>query len=286
MAKLRISIVEYLNTVPLVWGFTAGPLKGKYELSFTVPSLCAEALRRGEADVAIIPAIEYQRIKEVVALPGISIAAKGAVHSILVAAKRPIEKARRIALDASSRSSAALVRLLCRHRWKIEPEFIEAKPDVAAMLREADAALVIGDPALRVAIEAEQKKPPVTPALYLYDVAHEWREMTGKPCVLAFWAARRAAATPELAADFLASKEYGLARIAEIAADASQKLELPAAALESYLRENIDFGFDAENQAGLALYYDLCAEAGLIPRAAPLEFAAAPSARLGARGGA
>jgi len=294
MSKLRISIVEYLNTAPLVWGFTEGPLAGECELSFTVPSQCAEALRRGEADVAIIPAIEYQRIENVVALPEISVAADGPVRSILVLSKRPIEDARRLALDASSRSSVALVRLLCRHWWKISPEFIEAPPNPAAMLADADAALVIGDPALRVAVglDASARGPrgefccggdpsalpvPGFETLFLYDVAAEWREMTGLPCVLAFWTARREAATPEVVADFLASKEYGMARIAEIAEAAALKLEMPAEALERYLRDNIVFGFGEREQRGLEHYFQLAAEAGLIPRARPLEFAAAPA---------
>ena len=295
MGRLRISIVEYLNTAPLVWGFTDGPLRGRYDLSFTVPWLCAEALRSGEADVAIIPAIEYQRMDGVVALPGMAVAAKGEVRSILVVAKKPIEQARRVALDQSSRSSVALVRLLCAGRWGIRPEFFEMEPDPAVMLSQADAALVIGDPALRVALRAEAlagKQPsgeacctgdpseqPVTgvDTLFLYDVAHQWREMTGRPCVLAIWVARREAATPEVVADFLASKEYGMAHIAEIAEGAALKLDLPARALARYLRENIDFSLDEENRAGLELYFRYCAEAGLIPRAKPLELAATGS---------
>src|SRR5579863_3793425 len=109
MRRLRVSIVEFLNTAPLVWGFTDGPLEGRYELSFTVPSLCAEALRAGEVDLAIIPAIEYQRIPDLVMLPGMAVAAKNDVASILVLAKKPIEAVRTLALDTSSRSSAALV---------------------------------------------------------------------------------------------------------------------------------------------------------------------------------
>src|ERR1700733_1693664 len=105
MRKLRISIVEYLNTAPLVWGFTDGPLAGKYELSFTVPSQCAEELRCGDADVAIIPSIEYQRMDGVVALPGMAVASKGEVRSLLVVAKKPIQMATRIALDTSSRAT-------------------------------------------------------------------------------------------------------------------------------------------------------------------------------------
>ncbi|MFI5127357.1 MAG: menaquinone biosynthetic enzyme MqnA/MqnD family protein, partial [Candidatus Acidiferrales bacterium] len=152
MAKLRISVVEYLNTAPLVWGFTEGPLAGKYDLSFTVPSQCAEALRRGDADVAIMPAIEYQRMEGMVILPGMSVAAKGEVRSILVVSKKPIDRAKRIALDTSSRSSSALVRLLAAGAWDIQPEFVDAAPDASAMLADADAALVIGDPALRIAL--------------------------------------------------------------------------------------------------------------------------------------
>ena len=162
MPKLRISIVEYLNTAPLVWGFTDGPLAGRYDLSFTVPSICAEALRKGEVDVAIIPAIEYQRMESVVLLPEMCVAARGEVRSILVIAHKPIELAKRVALDTSSRSSAGLVQLLCRNFWGISPEFIPAEPDPAAMLANADAALVIGDPALRIAVKLEQlaeKKP-------------------------------------------------------------------------------------------------------------------------------
>src|SRR6204780_2224538 len=133
MSKLRISIVEFLNTAPLVWSFTDGPLAGRYDLSFTVPSQCAEELRTGAADIAIIPAIEYQRMDGVVALPGMAVAAKGEVRSILVIAKKPIEMARRIALDTSSCSSIALVQLLCRNFWGISPEFIRSAPDPAAM---------------------------------------------------------------------------------------------------------------------------------------------------------
>src|SRR3984957_6799504 len=156
MAKIRVSIVQFLNTAPLVWGFTNGPLQDRYELSFTVPSLCAEALRAGQGDIAIIPAVEYQRMSGLVLLPDMAVAAKGEVRSILVLAKKPIESARTIALDTDSRSSVALTRLLCRGLWKISPEFIDMSPDPAAMLARADAALLIGDPALRVRLKVDE----------------------------------------------------------------------------------------------------------------------------------
>ncbi|MFZ0039042.1 MAG: menaquinone biosynthesis protein [Candidatus Acidiferrales bacterium] len=302
MAKIRISIVEYLNTAPLVWGFTEGPQAGRYDLSFTLPSQCAEALRGGAADVAIIPAIEYERIENLVMLPGMAVAAKRAVRSILVVSKKPIELAKRIALDTSSRSSVALVRILAAEHWRINPEFVDARPNAAEMLDNADAALIIGDPALRIAVKMDQlaAKVPSTKSccqgdasdmpvpghesVFVYDVAHEWQEMTGKPCVLAIWAGRRDAITPEVVADFLASKEYGMARIPEIADAASLKLELPAKDLEKYLTENINFDLDAENIEGLNLYYQKAAALGLIPRCRPIEFSCAPAKTLAHRG--
>ena len=302
MSKLRISIVEYLNTAPLVWGFAEGPLVGKYDLSFTVPSQCAEALRRGDVDVAIIPSIEYQRMENVVVLPGMAVAAKGEVRSILVVSKRPIDMAKRIALDSSSRSSAALVKLLAAGYWGIKPEYVEAAPDPSQMLKEADAALIIGDPALRVALKMEalaaklpgggsccQGDPEDMPVpgfetVFVYDVAYQWREMTGKPCVLAIWAGRRDAITPDVVADFQESKRYGMEHIREISEAASVKLDLPAKALERYLVNNIDFDLDAENLEGLRLYYEKSAAAGLIPSNSPIEFANASTQSTARRG--
>jgi chorismate dehydratase len=299
MTKLRVSVVEYLNTAPLVWGFTNGPLQGRYELSFAVPAQCAEQLRRGDVDLGIIPAIEYQRMEGMAVLPGMAVAAKDAVRSILVVSRCPITRVRRLALDSSSRSSQALVRILCAERWGIQPEFGTAPPDLAAMLRDADAALVIGDPALRLDVQLAQLAaqprdgdyccggdPSQWPiagmeAIYLYDVAHEWRALTGLPCVLAIWVGRREAVIPQVVADFAASKDYGLARIGEIAEAAAEKLELPGAELESYLRENIDFTLDAENRAGLELYFRKARQLGLIAEARAVEYAAAPAAARG-----
>ena len=303
MKRLRISIVEYLNTAPLVWGFTDGPLAGKYDLAFTVPSQCAEALRRGDADVAIIPSIEYQRMEGIVALPGMAIASNREVRSLLVVSKRPIDMAKRIALDTSSRSTAGLVRILAKEYWGIQPEFVDAAPDAGEMLRIADAALVIGDPALRISLKMEAlagKTPgggdgccegdpeempvPGFETLFVYDVTHQWREMTDKPAVLAIWAGSQDLMSPEVVADFLISKRYGVERIREISEAASIKLDLPPRALERYLTENIHFDLDAGNLPGLQLFFEKAAEHGLIPRARALEFAAVPSGSAVSRG--
>jgi len=291
VSKLRISIVQYLNTAPLVWGFTSGSLRGKYDATFTVPSQCAEQLRTGGVDVAIIPAIEYQRIDDLVILPDMAIASKKQVRSLLIIAKKPIEQVKAFALDRSSRSTQTLTRILCAEKWKIAPEFFEASPDLGAMLQQADAALLIGDPALRIAVGIEKDSWPGSGGrticqaatlgiagselLYVYDVVGEWRSLTGLPAVLAVWAARRDVATSEVAADFLASRDFGLSCIPEICFDAARELELPQRTLESYLRHNIDFSLDEENRRGLELYFAYAANLGLIPQAKPIEWAAA-----------
>jgi chorismate dehydratase len=290
VTKLRISVVQYFNTAPLVRGFTHGSLQGKYDLSFTVPSQCAEALRTGAADVAIIPAIEYQRIPNLVILPDLSISSKERVRSLLIISKSPIREARSIALDSSSRSTQALTKILADARWLISPEFSEAAPDLATMLATSDAALLIGDPALRLALAAEQHVTPgrdgalvctgaqvglpQIPKLFIYDVVHEWWQLTERPAVLAVWAARPEIATPELAADFSASLAFGLAHLPEICVEASRELNLPAKELSLYLRTNIDYSLDPENLKGLAEYFSQAARLNLIPQLNPITIAA------------
>jgi chorismate dehydratase len=290
VSSLRISIVQYLNTAPLVRGFTHGPLRGKYALSFTVPSQCAEALRSGAADLAIIPAIEYQRIAGLALVPNLSIASKKAVRSLLLISRKPVNEVTRIALDRGSRSTQALTRILCQKRWKIEPEFFESEPDLASMLQKADAALLIGDPALRVscAIEQEARRNASDaltccgasagvqehPTLYVYDIVEEWRALTKLPAVLAVWAGRRAAVTPEVVQDFQQSLAFGLQHLDEISTEASAELKLPLAHLRRYLTENIDYTLDEENMHGLGVCYRYAAEMGLIPDVRTIERAA------------
>jgi chorismate dehydratase len=287
--SLRISIVKYLNTAPLVRGFTHGPLRGKYQLSFTVPSLCAEALRTGAVDIAILPSIELQRIEGLVVLPHLSIASKKSVRSLLLVAKKPIKEVHRIALDRSSRSTQALVRILCVKHWHITPEFFEADPDLPAMLQQADAALLIGDPALQLAfaanrsgrsggtdvprgsgasVEVAKTRPP-----FVYDIVEEWHTLTNLPAVLAVWAARREVTRPEVVSDFQQSLAFGLQHLDEIAAETAKELRLRTTDLRHYLDENIDYTLDEENRRGLQRFYDLAAELGLIPEAKPVQIA-------------
>jgi len=294
--KLRISIVQYVNTAPLVWGFTNGPLAGKYDLSFTVPSQCAEALRAGAADIAIIPAIEYQRIPALVVLPDLAIASQNRVRSLLIVSRKPIEQVRSVALDSSSRSTQALTRILAARHWKIDPEFFETAPDLSAMLRKADAAMLIGDPALRLSMAIEPKST-VSPQgraicqaaalgiasaeiFHVYDVVGEWRTFSSLPAVMAIWAARPEVVSPEVLRDFSASRNFGLTQLAAISLEAARELELPQAALESYLRHNIDFSLGEENRRGLERYFQEAAKLGLIPLDKKITWASAATEAL------
>jgi chorismate dehydratase len=287
--KLKISVVQYLNTAPLVWGFTQPALRDKYELSFTVPSRCAEALREGAADIAILPAIEYQRIDGLTVLPGMAIASKRRVRSLLLVSKSPIDQIKTLALDESSRSTQALTRILCHSHWHISPDFFEMPPDLAAMLQCADSALLIGDPALRLSMAIEPHSSrgpsggpmcsggsagvPAARTLFVYDIVEEWRSMTDLPAVLAIWAARPGVVTPELIRDFQNSRDSGLQHLDEISREASLELKIPASDLLRYLSENIDFTLDEDNLRGLDAYFSAAAALGLIPAQKPIRSA-------------
>jgi chorismate dehydratase len=255
--KPTVSVVQYLNTAPLVWGMTHGSLHDCFELAFTTPARCADDLRDGRADIGIIPSIEYQRIDGLKLLPGLAIACKQRVRSVLLLARLPLERVRTVALDTSSRTSAALVQVLLRKFHKLDVTTRPASPDPEAMLRSADAALLIGDPALVYAGNAR-----------VYDLAEEWRRFTGLPFVFAVWAYRPGPTLDPkaLARDFAQSRDEGLAHLDDIAAEWAPRLGLTADAVKIYLTENIDYTLDEENLAGLSLFYHLADEVGAARR--------------------
>jgi chorismate dehydratase len=280
MPPLRISAISFLNTAPLMWDFengdSAARLRQDFEISYTIPSHCAQQLKQGSADIGIIPVAAYVEIPDLVIVPDVAIAAKNKVRSILLVSKAPLDKIRSVATDDSSRTSAALVEIYLRKFVGTDPGFTRQKPDLKTMLQWHDAALLIGDPALQAR----------TDGYYVYDLAEEWRRWTGRPFVFAFWAVRKAAlpGRPELniAQVFQQSRDHGLEHIPEIAAAWAPKLELSAQLISDYLTENVDYSLDPENLEGLRLFYRYGQELGIFTRTPEPEFL--PKSDLAAQG--
>lgn len=262
----RIAASCYLNSAPLVWSFLHGARRRDARLlTDAAPARCADMLARGQADAALVPVIEYQRLPEVAVVPGVCVGARREVRSVvLVTRGGELRDARRIALDTSSRTSAALVEIIFREFLQREPQLEPASPNAPEMLKTADAALIIGDPAMTFSREG----------LRVYDLAALWREHTGLGFVFAMWmtrADRGAAVTGAI--DFAAARDEGLASVEEIVSAYQQELRLPRAELLSYLTKNICFSLDEEMQAGLELYFKLAHKHGITPGVRPLKMA-------------
>jgi chorismate dehydratase len=258
---LRLGAVSYLNTKPLVYGLDAHP--DQFDVRFDVPAKCAELLHEGRVDLGLIPAIEYLRGQYAI-VPDISIASDGDVATVAVFTRKPIEQVETIALDLSSRTSVALTRVLCAKHWRIEPKFTPAEPDLEAMLRRADAALVIGDPAFEI--------DPARHAVTKIDLGAEWKALTGLPFVYAMWVGRPDAATPEQCRALRQARDAGVAHLPQIAAQIGNgNASLEQRAL-SYLRDNLKYGLGKTEQAGLVRFHELAAEIGVVPGLEPLRF--------------
>jgi len=270
MPGLRISAISFLNTAPLMWDFEHGDAGRDFQIDYTLPSACAAALAAGEADIGIIPAFTYAEIPGLVMLPNIAIAAKDRVRSILLVGKKPIEDVRSVAADTSSRTSVALLQVLFAKFFGGQRELTPHPPQLEKMLHDHDAALLIGDPALKVPLDA---------GYHVYDLAHIWRGVTGQPFVFAFWAVRldalhRQAKNVCLTKVFQQSRDRGLeaASLKVIAKEWSAKLGLSEADIHSYLTENIHYYLDRENHAGLKLFFQFAQEIGLISGIPELRF--------------
>jgi chorismate dehydratase len=287
MTKPRISVVQYLNTAPLVWGMLHGAERGKFDLEFTTPARCADAVARGRADVGIVPSIEVPRIEGVEIVPGVSIASKGLVKSVLLLSQVPIEEIRSVAMDNSSRTSVALVTVLLRRFYGLDFQSESADPQPEEMLKRADAALLIGDPALTYELrveglrsKSEDSDLDIGPSAFIirpstllvYDLAAEWRKFTGLPFVFALWAGRPEAGVTEFVREFQESRDQGLRHLDAIASEWAPRLQVAESAVNLYLAENINYDLDEENLEGLHLFHKLAAEEGLIPAGKELRF--------------
>ncbi|GIX05728.1 MAG: chorismate dehydratase [Candidatus Poribacteria bacterium] len=251
MVKLRVGTVPYLNAVPL-----SAPLEERedVELLEAVPSLLAERLCRGELDVAILP-VGALVDGTFGIVPGVSIACWGKVMSVCLFSRRPLEEVRTVALDPSSRTSVLLARLLIEGRLGLRPEYV--RPPLGAPMEEVetDAAVVIGDPALRWS-----RPDPVR-----VDLGEEWSRASGLPFVFAVWAVRSGVEFPGLVKLFQDAKRIGQDRLDQLAKREARRRRLPTELCRRYLREAVRFELGHWELAGLKWFFTLAWEQGLIP---------------------
>lgn len=261
--KTRLNAVSYLNTRPLTYGLEHGGLDHGFEILYDIPSVCARQVKTGEASAGVIPSIEYARSAVPYAIvPGISIASDGPVGSILLFHRVPVQRIRTVAMDVSSRTSVALARIVLGERYGLDFDSVDRPPDVPAMLEGADAALVIGDPALE---SADRPEPRL-------DLGKAWRELTGLPFVYAFWAGKEDGLTPGEVELLIESKEQGMAALDEIAEVHARNRSRPPSFYASYLRDNLIYGLGERERRGLMEFYGLARTRGLVPDVPELRF--------------
>jgi len=257
MKIARLGAVDYLNARPLVYGLELR--SDLFSLRFDVPSKCAALLHEGSIDVGMIPSIEYLRGRDYRIVPEVGIISDGAVASVALFTSTPVESIRSIAADTSSRTSHALLRILCLERFGIDPDFQPMPPDPEQMLRRCDAALLIGDPALfldHARLGADK-----------IDLGDQWRSLTGLPFVWAFWAGRRDVLAAPAVEALIAARDRGVAASDDIAAAYCGTVR--AARGQAYLRENIRYTLGDREEAGLMKYYELAERHGLVNTVVP-----------------
>lgn len=222
-----------------------GEQRGAFDLTFRIPSECASEVASGAADIGIIPSVElndhdYGQVR------GLGIASRGPVRSILLISSKPFGEIKTLAGDASSRTSVALARIVLARRYGAEPRVISRRPDLNAMLSAADAALIIGDPALRIDPESIGHR--------VLDLGAEWTEMTGLPMVFAVWAGRKAAITPEVEAVFHASHRFGRDHVDDIIRTEAIPRGISPQLARDYLTRHIICEIGSEERAGLETF--------------------------------
>ncbi len=251
---VRVGAVNYLNTKPLICDLDE--LAPGIDLVLDVPSRLADLLAEGRLDVALIPAIEYFRAGTYTVVPDLSIASDGPVLSVTLFSRVPWAGVRRVALDAGSRTSAALTQILLRQRHGVRPEVVPLPLDRAAEDVDADAVLLIGDRAMHACLPGFQ---------FAFDLGQEWRDWTGLPFVYAFWAVREGVDLGPVEAALHEAKRRGLERIGPIAAREAPRLGLTPGFCRRYLQSIIRFDLGERELRGLRHYYDLACQVGLAP---------------------
>jgi cyclic dehypoxanthinyl futalosine synthase len=257
--RLRIAAVSFLNARPITYGLERGLGEDRFELRFALPSRCAELLATGEADLALLPTASYvAHPGELRVVPGVAVAGRGPVRTVLLVGERPWHELTSVALDGASRSSAALLKLLMRERG-LSPAYEEVEHEgVLAAATGQRGALIIGD----AGFEAPERYP------HVYDLGREWTTLTGLPFVYALWAGRPEAVGPEEVALLRESLRAGLAHRAEIARGWAEARGIDPAVCEAYLQHNIRYQLGAEELSGAAAFIHRASVAGLLPKKA------------------
>jgi chorismate dehydratase len=243
-----VCAVSYLNTVPLVWGMLHSPdpeLRQTFDLRFALPAACADQLASGDADIGIVPVIEIARQK-LQYFRSTGIACRGPVRSILLISKVPFARIKTLAADAASRTSVMLARVILAEKYGVEPSILPHPADLAAMLGDADAALVIGDPALLL--------DPKTLPFETLDLGAEWTALTTLPMVFAVWGGRKEAIQPRYERLFAASCRYGLDHIEDMVQAEAPPRGVSLDLARRYFTEHIVYELGPRDHAGMELY--------------------------------
>ena len=294
-SRLRIAAIGFLNPAPLMWDFEHPPrmeeLARRYQIDRMTPSECAGRLATGAADVGLIPIAALATTPGLRILPGCTIASKGRVRSLLLVrrAAQPLAKLRSVAADSASRTTLAHARILFRHWGNPDVPFLPATADLDAMLERADAAILIGDPALLALEERANRFERSGVELVYHDLAAEWRALTGLPFVSAVWAsAAMNLGAPDPGSprtglrpwggdpshlgtwdstinDFIHSRDQGLKNIDALVAEWSTRIPIPEATIRAYLTTNIHYVLDEECIEGMKAFFRMAAECGVLP---------------------
>ena len=276
----KISIVKYLNAVPLAWGILEGSQKEAFTPVLSTPAECAEQLAAGSVDIGLIPSIEFQRIKGSRIVPGPAVASPYYVRSVILVSMLPLWKVKTVACDNGSRTSVALAKIIFNDFYQTRPDFRPSEPNITNMLAQSDAALLIGDNALKfmetnVRPEIENQKSMVrlgSEPLQVFDLAERWRFLTGLPFVFAFWAVRDGFKDSGIVDTLKQSRDFGVANIPAIAAKYSESLQIKKEFIQEYLENNVHYYMDQACLDGLQLFYEKAAKIGAIKSERRVQF--------------
>lgn len=264
MTTLRLGAVSFLNAKPLTYAFESGLAKARFVISSAVPSVVGQQLESGDLDIALAPAITLARNDKFVVVGDAAITSSGAVGSVFLVSRQALSDIRTIAVDTSSRSSVALLRIVLRERHHVTPEFVPHPPAVEPMLERCDAALLIGDAALQA---AERDWPT------LLDLGREWEQLTRLPFVYACWIARDGrTADAEVAMALNEARDIGVAHLDDVVSAFGDDLPVPRDRALRYLRDDLGYRLGSRERAGLRLFLNLAATHGVIPSPAGLTF--------------